>query len=106
MDNREEIIKELAPISLKSWEQEKAAMEIEPTFEECISAIAAPSFHSDALSPEKAVLRLYAIKVGLEALLDSCLMVLEEAGANGPKNWEATMEEYIYRIKLVKESFQ
>ena len=108
MEDREEIIETCIPISLKArtWEEDKASMEKEASFEECISAIGAPGFHSEALSPEKAIIRLYSIKEGLEALVDSCIMVLNEVGANGPPNWKEPMLRYIQEVSKVKESLK
>ncbi len=101
MENeRQELVEGLAPVSLsnENWE---------PCFSECIDALAAPSFHSERLSPDMAIIRLYEIKRGLEALLDSSVRIIEEMSGHVKVDGLApVIDKYIKSLQDAKETFQ
>ncbi len=72
MENREEIIKELAPISLVRRQNP-----FDIKFEEALASLAAPSHLSEEVSTEKAYMFLVQYRSRVERLLASYNEILE-----------------------------
>lgn len=98
MENREELVKALAPVSLKVDNSI-------PSWEECINAISYPSFRSEDLSQETAIIHLYAYKDSLKKALD----LSNELLINITKGLEGLLDlpevhDYVKAVNEWKES--
>lgn len=72
-----------------------------PSFNECLMALEVPSFRSEDLGPEMAMIRLYEIRNALQRLLEHSLYVLNTTigGDNGRE--EALHESITKALELL-----